>query len=37
MYHYEDKGGRHTEASWAKRVHKPLRYLFPWQSASTPR
>jgi predicted alpha/beta superfamily hydrolase len=37
MYHYEDKGGRHTEASWAARVHRPLRYLFPWQSASSPR
>jgi predicted alpha/beta superfamily hydrolase len=37
MYHHEEKGGRHTEASWAARVHLPLRYLFPWQSASSPR
>ncbi|WP_224369465.1 alpha/beta hydrolase [Hyalangium versicolor] len=32
LYYYEDKGGRHHEASWAARVHIPLRYLFPWQS-----
>jgi predicted alpha/beta superfamily hydrolase len=37
MYYYEDKGGRHTESSWAARVHLPLKYLFPWQSASSPR
>ena len=34
LYYYEHKGGRHTEASWAERVHMPLRFLFPWQSAS---
>jgi predicted alpha/beta superfamily hydrolase len=33
MYYHEHKGGRHHESSWAERVHIPLRYLFPWQSA----
>ena len=37
LYYHEDKGGRHTEASWAARVHLPLRFLFPWQSASSHR
>jgi predicted alpha/beta superfamily hydrolase len=32
MYYYEHKGGRHHESSWAKRVHLPLRYLFPFSS-----
>jgi predicted alpha/beta superfamily hydrolase len=29
--YYEHKGGRHHESSWAARVHRPLKYLFPWQ------
>ncbi|MFL5349530.1 MAG: alpha/beta hydrolase [Hyalangium sp.] len=37
LFYFEDEGGRHTEASWAARVHLPLQFLFPWQSASTPR
>ena len=33
MYYYEHKGGRHHESSWADRVHRPLSYLFPWESS----
>ncbi len=33
MYYYQHKGGRHHEASWAARVHIPLRYLFPRESS----
>ena len=36
LYYYVAQGRRHNEASWAARVHIPLTYLFPWQSASSP-
>jgi predicted alpha/beta superfamily hydrolase len=29
MYYFAHEGGQHNEASWAARVHIPLRYLFP--------
>lgn len=29
---YVAQGGSHNEASWAARVARPLKYLFPWQS-----
>jgi predicted alpha/beta superfamily hydrolase len=33
LSYYEHKGGRHHESSWAARVHRPLRYLFPWENS----
>ena len=32
LYFYSDAGGRHNEASWARRVEKPLTWFFPWGS-----
>ncbi|QYF91847.1 alpha/beta hydrolase [Massilia sp. PAMC28688] len=31
LYH-ADPAGRHNEASWAARVHRPLAWFFPWGS-----
>lgn len=33
LSYYEHKGGQHHESSWAERVHRPLSYLFPWESS----
>jgi predicted alpha/beta superfamily hydrolase len=28
FYHYVEENGNHSEYDWAKRLHKPLKYLF---------
>ena len=32
LFFYADAGGGHNEASWARRVAKPLTWFFPWGS-----
>lgn len=32
MLFYREEGGRHQESFWAKRVERPLKFLFPFQS-----
>lgn len=33
LLYFADPEGKHNEASWAQRVHRPLTWFFPWGSA----